>query len=79
MIETYRNIFYQIVEQIYLIENPRLIELIESIYTEVEIAKDHRDIYNACQEIQITINEEDFTEQEEDIVFEIEQLIEKLS
>ena len=74
-----REIFERIVELCYDSENPRLIEVIESIYPDVEIADSHSDIYTSCQEIQIAINEEDFSDEEEEMVGEIEELIESLS
>jgi hypothetical protein len=74
-----RDIFERIVELCYDSENPRLIEVIESIYPDVEIADSYSDIYISCQEIQIAINEEDFTDEEEEVIGEIEELIESLS
>lgn len=74
-----RKIFEKIVELCYDSENPRLIEVVESIYQDVEEADSFSDIATSCMEIQIAINEEDFTEDEEDIVKDIEELIESLS
>lgn len=74
-----REVFERIVELCYDSENPRLIEVIESIYPDVEIADSYSDIYVICQEIQIAINEEDFSDEEEEMVGEIEELIESLS
>lgn len=74
-----REIFERIVELCYDSENPRLIEVIESIYPDVENADSYSDIYISCQEIQIAINEEDFSDEEQEMVGEIEELIESLS
>jgi BioD-like phosphotransacetylase family protein len=74
-----KKLFEQIVELCYEIENPRLIETIESIYSEVEDAEDALDIFNSCQELEVIINEEDFSDSEEDAVSEILEIIEKLS
>jgi len=78
-LEEAREIFEKIVELCYEIENPRLIEIIESIYPEIDRAEDASDICTSCQEIQIIINEEDFTEDEEEVVGEIQEMIESLS
>lgn len=78
-LEEAKEIFEKIVELCYEMENPRLIEIIESIYSEVDKAEDASDIYTSCQEIQIVINEEDFTEDEEYTISEIEEMIESLS
>jgi hypothetical protein len=78
-LEEAKEVFEQIVELCYETENPRLIEIIESIYHEVEKADDALDIYTSCQEIQIVINENDFSEDEEDTISEIEEMIESLS
>jgi len=74
-----KEVFERIVELCYDSENPRLIEVIESIYSDVENADSYSDIYTSCQEIQIAINEEDFSDEEEEMVGEIEELIESLS
>jgi hypothetical protein len=74
-----REIFEKIVELCYESENTRLIEVIESIYSDVENADSYSDIYISCQEIQIIINEEEFSDEEEEIISEIEELIESLS
>lgn len=74
-----REIFEKIVELCYDSENPRLIEVIESIYSDVENADSYSDIYISCQEIQLAIIEEDFSDEEQEMVGEIEELIESLS
>lgn len=77
-LEEAKEIFEQIVELCYETENPRLIEVIESIYPEVDKAEDASDICTSCQEIQIIINEEYFTEDEQDVIWEIQEKIESL-
>ncbi len=74
-----RQIFEKIVELCYDSENPRLIEIIESLYNDIEDADSIADIISMCDEIQIAINEEDFSDEEEEVVGEIEELIESLS
>lgn len=73
-----RQIFEKISELCYDSDNPRLIEVIESLYNDIETADSVTDIISMCDEIQIAINEEDFSDEEEDFVDEIEQLIESL-
>jgi len=73
-----RQIFEKIVELCYDSENPRLIEVVESLYNDIEDADSVADIISMCDEIQIAINEEDFTDEEEEIVGEIQELIESL-
>jgi hypothetical protein len=73
------ELFNEIVELCYDSENPRLIETIESIYPEANKADDVNDIISLCDEIQVVINEEEFLDEEEDIVAEIQEKIELLS
>jgi hypothetical protein len=78
-LEQAQELFEQIVELCYETENPRLIEVAESIYPEVERADDVTKIVSSCMELIVVINEEDFTEDEQDIVNDIEEMIESLS
>ncbi len=73
-----RKVFERISELCYDSENPRLIEVIESLYNDIETADSVTDIISMCDEIQIAINEEDFNDDEEEFVDEIQQLIESL-
>lgn len=71
-----REIFEKITELCYDSENPRLIEVIESIYSDVQAADSYSDIIDSCQEIQLAIGDEDL---DDETVGEIEALIESLS
>lgn len=73
------ELFEQIVELCYQSENPRLIEVAESIYSEVQKSDDVSDVITSCLEIQVVINEEDFIDSEQECVDEIQELIERLS
>lgn len=73
------ELFEQIVELCYQSENPRLIEVAESIYNEVMKSDDVTDVITSCSEIQVVINEEDFIDSEQECVDEIQELIERLS
>lgn len=73
------ELFERIVELCYESENPRLIEVAESIYNDTRQADDINDVIDACQEFQVAINEEDFLDSEEDYVDEIQEIIESLS
>jgi hypothetical protein len=74
-----KQIFEQIVELCYQTENLRLIEVIDSIYSDIDHAEDSDDVAKICIEIQITINEEDFDDYAQEVVDEIQELIEQLS
>lgn len=73
-----KQVFEEIVELCYETENPRLIELIEDIYPEVEDTLDMSKLLSSLEEIQILINELDLTEDEE-IIQDIQDKIELLS
>lgn len=74
-----KQLFEEIVELCYETENPRLIELIETIYPEVELSLELSLIKNSMEEIQVMLNEIDLTEDEEDLAQEISSKIELLS
>lgn len=74
-----KQIFEQIVELCYQTENLRLIEVIDSIYSDINHTEDSDDVAKICIEIQITINEEDFDDYAQEVVDEIQELIEQLS
>lgn len=73
------ELFERVVELCYDSENPRLIEVVESIYNDATQAEDINDIIESCSEIQIVINEEDFLDSEQEYVNEIQEIIESLS
>lgn len=74
-----KQLFEEIVELCYETENPRLIELIELIYPEVESTSEISRIQVSLEELQVIINEIDLTGGEEELVLEIEKKIELLS
>lgn len=74
-----KDLFEEIVELCYETENPRIIEVIEDIYSEVQSARDVSKIISTLEELQVVINEQDLTEDEEDITNEIQEKIEMLS
>lgn len=74
-----KKLFEEIVELCYETENPRLIELIEDIYPEVEDTLEMSKLISSLEEIQVLINELDLTEDEEDIIQDIKEKIELLS
>lgn len=78
-LEEAQELFEEIVELCYETENPRLIEVVESIYSEVSNATEVSKIIISCVELQVAINEEDFTDEEEDAISEIQEMIESLS
>lgn len=73
------ELFEEIVELCYETENPRIIEIIEDIYSEVTEARDLTKVILSMEELQVVINGEDLTEDEEDITNEIQEKIEMLS
>ena len=74
------ELFEEIVELCYESENPRIIEVIEDIYSEVTSLKDVTKIIISLEELQVAINEADFeTEDEEEILCEVKEKIELLS
>ena len=73
------ELFEEIVELCYDTENPRIIEIIEDIYSEVTSAKDLSKVILSLEELQVVINDEDLTEDEQDITDEIQEKIELLS
>lgn len=73
------QLFEEIVELIYETENPKLIEVLEGIYSEATISPDILSLEEACLELVIVINEEEFEEEEEEIINEIQEKIELMS
>lgn len=78
-LEQAKEIFDQIIELCYQINSPRLNEIVEPIIREVEYADDQYDVARNAEEIQVNLNEIDFFDEEEEIVQEMHNLIEKLS
>lgn len=73
------ELFEEIVELCYETENPKIIEIVEDIYPEVTGARDLSRVILSLEELQVVINHEDLTEDEEDITNEIQEKIEMLS
>lgn len=78
-LEEAKDIFDQIVELCYKIEDPKFLERVEPIIRESEIAQHISDLARNGEEIQVNINEMEFLEEEEEIILELHKLIEKLS
>lgn len=74
--KTAKKIFEEIVELCYESGNPKIIETIESIYSEVEEADDIATIVLSVEEIQVIINEADILEEEEEVIQEVKEKIE---
>lgn len=78
-LEDAKELFEEIVELCYESGNPRIIEVIEEIYSEVSNAKDLSRIILSLEELQVAINETDILPDEEEAVDEIQEKIELLS
>lgn len=78
-LEQAKKLFNEIVEICYQTENPKLIEVVQTIYTDVENTKDVTQIIEYAEEFQICINEIDITPEEEEDVQEMKEKIELLS
>lgn len=74
-----KELFEEIVELCYQSGNPRIIEVIKEIYSEVEGAKDLSKMILSLEELQVAINETDILPEEEDAIMEIQEKIELLS
>jgi len=73
------ELFEEIVELCYESENPRIIEVIEDIYSEVTKSRSVSQIVISLEELQVAINDEDLTQDEEDILNDVQEKIELLS
>lgn len=74
--KTAKKIFEEIVELCYESGNFKIIETIESIYSEVEEADDIATIVLSVEELQVIINEADILEEEEEVIQEVKEKIE---
>lgn len=74
-----KELFEEIVELCYDSGNPRIIEVIEEIYSEVKNARDLSKMILTLEELQVAINEADILPEEEDIISEVQEKIELLS
>ena len=78
-IEEARELFEEIVELCYESENPRIIEVVESIYSEVQEAEELHKMVVSMEELLLAINETELLPEEEDSVQEVREKIELLS
>ena len=75
-----KELFEEITELCYESENPKIIEIIEDIYSEVSNSRDVSKIISSLEELQVAINEADFeTDEEEELLCEVQEKIELLS
>jgi len=73
------EMFEEIVELCYETEHPRLIEITEELYPEITQSDNIEEIVSALEEFVITINQLDFTEDEEELTSEIIEKINLIS
>lgn len=78
-LEDAKQLFEEIVELCYESGNPRIIEVLEDIYSEVENAEDLSKMILTLEELQVAINESDILPEEEDSIQDVQQKIELLS
>lgn len=78
-IDAAKQMFEEIVELCYESGNPRVIEVLESIYDEVDSSEDLAKVISSLEELQVAINETDILPEEEDVVQEVKEKIELLS
>ena len=78
-LENAKQLFEEIVELCYQSGNPRIIEVLEDIYSEVDGADDLSKMIISLEELQVAINESDILPEEEDSILEVQEKIELLS
>ena len=78
-LEEGQEIFNEIIELCYQINDLKLIDFVEAILPETESSTDISQLVSTGEELIITLNEIEFTDEEEDIVKDIMENIEKLS
>jgi hypothetical protein len=78
-LENAKQLFEEIVELCYQSGNPRIIEVLEDIYPEVDGAQDLSKMILTLEELQVAINESDILPEEEDSIQEVQEKIELLS
>jgi len=74
-----KQLFEEIVELCYESGNPRIIEVLEDIYSEVKEATDLSKMIITLEELQVAINESDILPDEEDSIQDVQEKIELLS
>lgn len=78
-LENAKQLFEEIVELCYQSGNPRIIEVLEEIYSEVNEAEDLSKMILTLEELQVAINESDILPEEEDSIQDVQEKIELLS
>ena len=78
-LENALNLFEEIVELCYESGNPKIIETVKEIYSEVTESTDVSKIIVSLEELQLTINESDLLLEEEETLNEVQEKIELLS
>lgn len=78
-LENAKQLFEEIVELCYQSGNPRIIEVLEDIYSEVEDADDLSKMIISLEELQVAINEADILPDEEESIQDVQEKIELLS
>jgi len=78
-LETAKQMFEDIVELCHETENFRLIEIADSIYSEVIHADNLSDVIRSAEELQVNLNDMEFLPEEEDNVQDMHEKIEKMS
>jgi hypothetical protein len=77
-IDAAKQLFEEIVELCYQSGNPKLIEIVDVIFSEVDQATELSEITNSLEELQITINEIDALPEEEEYIQELQEKIESM-
>jgi len=78
-LENALDLFEEIVELCYESENPKIIEIIKDIYSEVTESTEVSKIIISLEELQLAIIESDLLEEEEEVLNEVQEKIELLS
>jgi hypothetical protein len=78
-LEEAKQLFEEIVELCHDTQNQQLIEVVSSIYPEVNAADDLTKVISSAEELQINLNEMEFLPEEEEDVQEMHEKIEKMS
>jgi hypothetical protein len=78
-LEAAKQLFEEIVDLCHDTNNQQLIEVVSSIYPDVEQADDLTKVISSAEELQINLNEMEFLPEEEEDVQEMHEKIEKMS
>jgi len=78
-IDKAKQLFEEIVELCYESGNPRIIEVVDSIYDEIQESKEIHKVIISLEELQLVINETELLPDEEESVNEVREKIEMLS